>query len=251
MTSFQHPLDAYRAVRQAEGWGAPDPSYYRNLPYVGPDDPQREIWHVRAATFHALLPMLGENRRVLDVGAGNGWLAYRLAQRGHTVTAVDISDDERDGLGAHKHYPARFQPYQADFSALPFPNARFDVVVFNASLHYAREIAPVVSEALRVLDRTGQLIVMDSPVYRDAASGRAMFAEKKRGIKDRLNVEISSVAAGFLTFEDFDRLARQFKLKWEWVEPFVDLRWGTRHWRARLRGRREPAHFGLMVGKYP
>ncbi len=247
MSSFDRFLTPYQTIRRVEGWGASDAAYYRNLPQVAASDPQRATWRVRAANFCALLRIIGAHRRVLDLGAGNGWLAYQLAQRGHSVAAVDVNDDEFDGLGARRNYPFVLNAYRADFSALPFA-ASFDCVVFNASLHYANDLAPVIAEALRVLVPGGMLVVMDSPLYHDAASGRAMFADKRRGFQERLGLGISSDAVGFLTFADFDNLSRVFSLDWRWIEPFVDVHWATRHLRARLRGQREPARFGLMVG---
>lgn len=249
MNSSDRFLTPYQMIRRVEGWGASDAAYYRNLPQVAASDPQRAIWRVRAANFRALLQIIGTHRRVLDLGAGNGWLAFQLARRGHAerVAAVDVNDDEFDGLGAQRNYPFALNAYCADFSALPFA-ANFDCVVFNASLHYARDLAPVIAEALRVLVPDGMLVVMDSPLYHDAASGRAMFADKRRGFQEQLGLEISNDAVGFLTFADFAYLSRSFALRWRWIEPFVDVRWATRHLRARLRGQREPARFGLMVG---
>ena len=75
--------------------------------------------------------------RVLELGAGCAWLSYRLATHGYRVVAVDRLDDEADGLGACRHYPIAFPAVQADFDALPFEPYQFDVVVFNASLHYS------------------------------------------------------------------------------------------------------------------
>ncbi len=247
MSSLDRFLTPYLTIRRVEGWGASDAAYYQNLPQVAASDPQSAIWRVRAANFRALLRIIGAHRRVLDVGAGNGWLAFQLAQRGHSVAAVDVNDDDFDGLGARRNYPLALNVYRADFSALPCA-ANFDCVVFNASLHYARDLAPVIAEALRVLAPDGMLVVMDSPLYHNAASGRAMFADKRRGFQERLGLEISNDTISFLTFADFARLSLTFTLNWRWIEPFVDVRWATRHLLARLRGQREPARFGLMVG---
>jgi hypothetical protein len=105
------------------------------------------------------------------------------------------------------------------------------------------------AEALRVLAHDGRVIIMDSPLYRDAASGRAMLADKQRILRERFNLEIAPGPVGFLTFADFRDLARAFSLSWRWIEPYVDVLWSTRHLRARLRRRREPARIGLMVGQ--
>ncbi len=249
MSALDQFLEHYQRIRRAEGWGGSEDAYYRNLPQVAATDPQRAIWRVRAASFRALLQILGRHRRVLDAGAGNGWLAFQLAQRGHVVVAIDVNHDERDGLGALGNYPIAPRAYRADFSALPFGEARFDAVVFAASLHYAHDLTLVVAEALRVLARDGIIVVMDSPLFGDASGGRAMLAEKQRDLQERFDLDIAPGPIGFLTSADFDRMAQAFSLSWRWVEPYVDVRWNTRHLRARLRGQRMPARFGLMIGQ--
>lgn len=242
-------LNHYRAIRQVEGWGAADADYYRHLPSVQAADPQREIWRVRRASFNALLPVIGKQQRVLDLGAGNGWLAYQMSRRGHSVAPVDLSDDDFDGLGALCRYAVLPDAYQADFAALPFAAAQFDRVVFNASLHYARDLECAIAESIRVLAPAGLVIVMDSPMYHDAKSGRLMLEVKARSLKERFGLDFVRGTLGFLTFSDFENLGRTFALDWDWIEPFVDARWATRQWRAKLRKKREPARFGLMVGK--
>jgi SAM-dependent methyltransferase len=241
-------LDHYKTVRRFEGWGSSDPTYYRNLPLVEANDSHADIWRVRAASFRALLNYLKPGQRVLDMGAGNGWLANRLAQAGHSVAALDLSDDAFDGLRAAKHYLTTFELYQATFDALPFADSQFDVLVYNASLHYSTNLSRTLSEGLDVLVSDGTVIVMDSPMYRNPISGQAMLAEKMRGFEKRFDSIGPTDRLGFLTFYDFESLAREFSIRWRWVEPFVNLRWAVRRERARWLGRREPARFGLMIG---
>src|SRR6266851_1452104 len=103
----------YRTVRRAEGWGSHDPAYYRALPFRDLTGRFPGIWRIRARSFstfmkHVVHPLEVQRHttalRVLDLGAGCGWLAYRLAQRGHWVAALDLLDDPFDGLGAVRHY---------------------------------------------------------------------------------------------------------------------------------------------------
>src|SRR5947209_15913437 len=104
----------YRTVRRAEGWGSHRADYYFALPYRDLTRRFEAIWRIRARSFDTfmrsvLLPMESEGGalNVLDLGAGSGWLAYRLRSRGHHVLAIDILDDPLDGLGAVRHYTGR------------------------------------------------------------------------------------------------------------------------------------------------
>ena len=121
----------------------------------------------------------GRAPRVLDLGAGNGWLSYRLATRGHESVAVDLLTNKADGLGAQLHYPTAFTSVQAEFDHLPFDSDQFGLVIFNASFHYATNYELTLSEALRVLELGGQVAIMGSPVYRSGISGKEMVRERE------------------------------------------------------------------------
>ncbi len=175
-------LRDYTAIRSAEGRGSSDPAYYLGLPQTLPGDPLAWQWRIRARSFTYLaariLPQFGLARRVLDLGAGTCWLSYRLALLGHRPCSIDLTDDARDGLGAARHYGARWPRLQAEFDRLPIDEGEADVVIYNASLHYSTDYSATLSEALRVLRPGGAIVVMDSPLYRRDASGRQMCAER-------------------------------------------------------------------------
>ncbi|MBI4670122.1 MAG: class I SAM-dependent methyltransferase [Chloroflexi bacterium] len=247
LAPYENFLATYRVVRRAEGWGSHDAAYYCNLPQTSRDDPQAAIWRVRAASFKKLVALVEPGARLLDVGAGNGWLSYQFARRGHAVAALDLNDDAREGLGAQNFYPLPLDCYQADFDHLPFDAAQFDVVIFNASLHYSRNLTQTLNEAWRVLKPNDKLIVMDSPLYRQRASGKAMLREKANEFQSRYGLEMDRTMRGFLTFDDF----QQSVCAWQWYPTRVDWRWALRPLRARALGQREPAQFGVTVGKPP
>ena len=77
--------------------------------------------------------------------ATSSGLSFQLAVGGHTTIALDIRDDDVDGLAAADHLVARV-PYRmsrlhASFEAVPLPAASVDLAIFNASLHYALDLA--------------------------------------------------------------------------------------------------------------
>ena len=102
---------------------------------------------------------------------------------GHRCVALDTRDDHVDGLGAAQEFlaedPDLFRCVTASFEDLPFAPESFDVTLFNASLHYAQDLARTLAEASRVTRHGGIIAILDSPFYRRAADGEAMVAEKK------------------------------------------------------------------------
>jgi SAM-dependent methyltransferase len=171
---------AYAERRAAEGRGQQSLS----LPYVR-EGPLARQWSVRARSFDTLARFVARERprRVLDLGAGNGWLSYRLALTGITSVAVDVRDDDVDGLGAATCYLeqpfGRFERIAASFEALPLESRSFDMAIFNASLHYAIDLDAVLAEAQRVVRPGGHIVVLDSPFYALERDGEAMVREKK------------------------------------------------------------------------
>ncbi len=248
----------YETVRQAEGRGSDDPAYFRALPFEDLTGRYAHDWRIRAVSFQALLkravePLEKASRqplRVLDLGAGNGWLSYRLALRGHAVAAVDLMDNDFDGLGAHRHYDVAFLPVQAEFDRLPFLENQADLAVFNASFHYATDYERALREALRVLLPHGCLVILDTPVYHNAASGQAMVHEREEAFRQRFGFPSNALPSeNFLTYDRLAELGARLHLRWETHEPWYGLRWALRPWIARLLGRREPARFLLIIGR--
>ena len=60
--------------------------------------------------------------------------------------------------------PGLLMPVQGSLEFPPFRPASLALVVFNASLHYARDLAATLRRAAEVMHPEGRLVVMDSPV---------------------------------------------------------------------------------------
>jgi SAM-dependent methyltransferase len=185
--SIRQFVEDYRKLRIAEGFASTDPRFARALPFRDVTGRNARFWRVRAfhyGVIRAVLALLPSSRRVLDLGAGNGWLARRLAAGGREVTALD-ADASDTGLGGLDD--ARVRRVRAELEALPLADGSFDVVVAAAALHYAVDLPRALAEIARVLRPAGVFVLADSPLYADALSRHRAW-QRTRGHYDRAAV---------------------------------------------------------------
>lgn len=244
----------YETVRTAEKRGSLDSAYYRALPYRDVSGVMAGAWRIRGIGYdhfvETALPLVSPKAKIIDIGAGNGWLSGRLAARGYDVAAVDLLVNKTDGLGAFTHYETPFLPIQAEFERVPLAAESAEMVIFNASFHYAESYERVLTEAFRMVKPLGYVVVLDTPVYSQQASGDAMVVEREAQFEQRYGFKSDGQASeNFLTKARIAQLADAFGIKWQMSTPAYDLKWRLRPLRARLRGHREPATFPLLIAQ--
>jgi SAM-dependent methyltransferase len=245
---FAQFMREYEIIREKEQRGSHDAAYYRNLPY-GVMGRWADDWMIRAKSHEVLSSQIEGKKKILDLGAGNGWLSNRLAARGHEVTAVDLQTNALDGLGAHIYYDTEFVTIQAEFDRLPFADGQFDIVIFNASFHYSETYETTVREALRVLEPSQPIMILDTPLYRNEASGQRMIAERQRHFEQTYGFRSDALQSeGYLTYDRLNALERSLGMRWFLHRPNYGLRWMLRRLIGRIRTRREPAEFYMIVG---
>jgi ubiquinone/menaquinone biosynthesis C-methylase UbiE/uncharacterized protein YbaR (Trm112 family) len=115
-----------------------------------------------AERFFKILDMLGlkPGTRVLEVGASFGWGAWRFAQRGCEVVALDVANFliaadlyfEADG--------AYFDRMIADMNRLPFRDQTFDLIFSHSVIHHCKEIGALFGEFRRVLRPGGRVVAL-------------------------------------------------------------------------------------------
>jgi|SRR6185437_1904258 SAM-dependent methyltransferase len=231
-------IDDYRRVRLAEGFASTDPEFARGLPFRDTTGRNRGAWRLRALHYIAIraaLAVLPHIDRVLDVGAGNGWLARRLAGS-FRVTALDV-DATDTGLGAIDD--RRVGRLRADLEALPLAAGRVDLAIVAAALHYALDLTRALTELARVLRPGGLLVVADSPLYPDVAARDAAW--------ERTRDHYRAAGAGHLAGR-YHGLVRE-ELDGRAGFRFVELGLPSaspRAWLSRLRGRSNGARLPLL-----
>jgi SAM-dependent methyltransferase len=259
---FSNFIAEYEFIRAAEGRGSTRSEYYLSLPYKDVSARNSDQWMIRARTFRKmeqcilapLEKLTKPSLRILDLGAGNGWMSYRLALRGHLPIAVDLLTNDQDGIGAAIHYNTHIQPLfprvQADLDRLPFASSIFDLVIFNASFHYSENYERTFMEALRCTRPGGSVVIADTPWYAEEESGRRMVEEKHKHFSATYGFASDSISSlEYLTSDRLYRLKNMFELEWSCLKPFYGVRWSLRPLRAKLEGRRPPSQFRIYAAR--
>ncbi|RDV38381.1 DUF2029 domain-containing protein [Bradymonadaceae bacterium TMQ3] len=114
--------------------------------------PRAIAWALRRrakAKFDAVRPYLRPGDRVLDLGAGEGFVGALVAEAGHEVVLAEVDDRNRTALP--------MVTYDGEF--LPLDDDQFDVAIIAYTLHHARHPDQVLAEAARVARR---LVILET-----------------------------------------------------------------------------------------
>ncbi len=101
---------------------------------------------------------------ILEIGTGKGHFAITLAQKGHRLTSIDISDEEQKYAKMNVEY-LHLQEYVnfeiSDAKSLKFKDGSFDTIFSVNVLHHLQDPYAVIDEAVRVLKKKGKIIFSD------------------------------------------------------------------------------------------
>jgi ubiquinone/menaquinone biosynthesis C-methylase UbiE len=102
-------------------------------------------------------------RRALDLGAGGGHVAYRLAPHAHSVIAADLSADMMAAVAATacERGLANIATSITLAESLPFDDGAFDFLACRFSAHHWRAFEAGLREARRVLEPGSTAVFID------------------------------------------------------------------------------------------
>ncbi|MEM8615905.1 MAG: metalloregulator ArsR/SmtB family transcription factor [Pseudomonadota bacterium] len=159
--AFAADADALAAVRRARAQSAE--AYFAAI--AEDWDRLRALHFPNDAIEAALLEMAGPGRfrRVIDLGTGTGRMLALFAPLADEAEGLDLSHQmltvARANLAREGITHARVR--QGDVAATPFETGLADLVIIHQVLHYVEDPAVVVSEAARLLQPGGRLLVVD------------------------------------------------------------------------------------------
>ena len=134
----------------------------------GPMRPLHDINPVRLTWIERLAPLAG--RRVVDIGCGGGVLAEAMAQRGATVTGIDLAGKPLRVAQLHaleSGVQVEYREASSEALATEMPGA-FDVVTCMEMLEHVPEPASVVAACATLVTPGG--IVFCSTINRNLKS---------------------------------------------------------------------------------
>lgn len=140
-----------------------------------------------------LSPFDLSNKKIVDLGCGEGHLISYLKEKGANCSGVDASDEMVEIAKNRTSADVRVE----SFSKTSFEDNEFDFVVSKWAIQTIDEIEPVYSEALRILKPGGYFIFLAVHPFRH-------FLEKKKQGKDYFKKEIveSIIFKGTITVKE-------------------------------------------------
>ena len=123
--------------------------------------------------------VLGKERlNLLDVGTGPGIVAFLLAELGHDVTGVDLSEEMlRKAMENATHFDLPVEFKQGDAENLPFTDESFDAVVNRYVLWTLPNPEKAIADWTRVLKSGGKIVIVDGnwSLYIDSSLKRRIW----------------------------------------------------------------------------
>lgn len=115
-------------------------------------------WNHNYAYHKWIAKKIGDRKRILDVGCGDGTLARFLRTSDNSVVGLDPSATAIERAQAQNTY-GNVSFVQTTFEACDFGGQRFEAVIFVASLHHM-DMAEAIGKAKTLLEENGVLIVV-------------------------------------------------------------------------------------------
>ncbi len=186
-------------------------------------DHERDAW--KSMLFQTIQERSNEikreskNLKALDVGTGPGFLALLLAEMGHSVTAVDLSENMlKKARKNAEDLSLDIGFVHGDAEDLAFPDKSFDLVVNKYLLWTLPDPKKALAEWMRVTKDDGMLIVVDGSWY--DKSIKARFRDLIKNERDSKKRPYMSVFSD--KYSQIEKDLPLYRLKYELVMNMME-----------------------------
>jgi SAM-dependent methyltransferase len=120
----------------------------------------QHVMLIRQYELEIVVRLMPDSGKLLEVGSGAGWQAFRLAEKGYDVSAIDLVSSN---LKAYQIWPV----IDYDGVRIPFGDNTFDIVFSSNVLEHISELRLFQQELHRVLDSDGLAVhIVPSGLWR-------------------------------------------------------------------------------------
>jgi ubiquinone/menaquinone biosynthesis C-methylase UbiE len=126
---------------------------------IGKSLTKRNVFVV--ARYNIVLKLIGDckEKRLLDIGCGDGALTYLLSQKGGFTIGVDNSDEALEFAKEKTNEIRNIEFTKASAYCLPFEDKYFDHVVLADVIEHLEEPQEMLKEIKRVYNGKGKIII--------------------------------------------------------------------------------------------
>lgn len=223
----------YHSIREKEGYIYSD-EIVSSLPTVSKEHFHSSQWKLRkqhAQMFCKYINRKAGLKNILELGCGNGWFSNQIALNTDAkVLGLDINSYElKQANRVFNRENLAFgygDVFLAEFSQ------SFDLVVFNASIHYFDDFEAIITRVKELLSPSGEIHVLDTIFYANSkkvkeARNRTREYYKKMGNEGMAQFYFHHEVALLKDFEELHspRKSWIFKLIKRQSSPFGWYRW--------------------------
>lgn len=160
---LQKELDAIKDNYEGQNQQEYLVDFFKQFPTV--ESYVESFSRVEKVEFLRYAKALGNSARILDMGSGRGETCIYLANQGHKVSAIEPSLANCEFIEyAANFYNLNITIYLCNAESLDKINDKFDIIIFNSSLHHCDDPLLALKNCYQVLADGGTLLIANEPV---------------------------------------------------------------------------------------
>ena len=182
----------YLQVRQAEGRILTVPEI-QNLPETPDSYRHHQEWNQRKKSTRRLLQYITNKKpcKILDIGCGNGWFLYKVADSASVLTGIDVNQLELNLAAEALSGLNQVDLIYGDVFEVSF-KVSYDIILLNACVQYFEDFFKLIQRLKSLLAPGGEIHIVDSPFYinkteAQAAKDRSSNYYQNKGVPEMAN----------------------------------------------------------------